>query len=103
MELVLDHVKEEDTTIAIVLIFILGFVGVILLIAVVLWRVGVVLSCDPRQIRLVASVDSDINIYRIQVRKTCLVVSVDIGINVRGLGVGVSLLLILCTEAALGV
>jgi hypothetical protein len=36
MELVLNHVKEEDTAIAIVLIFILRFVGVVLLIEVVL-------------------------------------------------------------------
>lgn len=50
MELALDHVQEEDPTIAIVLVFILGFVGVVLLIEVVPWRVGVVLSSDPRQI-----------------------------------------------------
>ena len=49
MELALDHVKEEEATIAVVLIFILGFVGVVLLIKVVLWRVGVHLSGDPRQ------------------------------------------------------
>jgi len=53
MELSLDHVEEEETTIAIVLLFILGFVGVVLLIEVVLWRVGVLLSSDPRQICLV--------------------------------------------------
>jgi hypothetical protein len=36
IELVIDYVQEEETTIAIVLIFILGFIGVILLIEVVL-------------------------------------------------------------------
>jgi len=36
MELSLDHIEEEETTIAIVLLFILGFVGVVLLIEVVL-------------------------------------------------------------------
>jgi len=55
--------------------------GVILLIEVVLWRVGVILPSDLRQI--------------------CLVTSVDININVRRLGVGVGLrLLILCIEVA---
>ena len=86
----LDHVEEEDTIIAIILIFILRFVGVILLIEVVLWRVGVVLSSDPRQICQI-----------------CLVASfdiVDIGLNVRRLSIGVGfLLLILCIEAALDV
>jgi succinate dehydrogenase hydrophobic anchor subunit len=48
IELSLDYIEEEETTIAIVLLFILGFVGVILLIKVVLWRVGVLLSSDPR-------------------------------------------------------
>jgi putative Mn2+ efflux pump MntP len=83
----LDHIKEEDTIITIVLIFILGFVGVILLIEVVLWRVDVVVSSDPRQI--------------CQIR---LVTSFDIGVNVRRLGIGVGLLLlILYIEAALDV
>ena len=50
IELVIDHVQEEETAIAIVLLFILGFVGVVLLIEVVLWRVGVLLSSDPLQI-----------------------------------------------------
>jgi succinate dehydrogenase hydrophobic anchor subunit len=48
MEISLDYIQEEETAIAIVLIFILGFVGVILLVEVVLWRVGVLLSSDPR-------------------------------------------------------
>jgi hypothetical protein len=89
MELVLDHVEEEDTTIAIVLIFILRLVGVVLLIEVVLWRVGVVLSSDPLQIWQIFLV---------------VVTSFDIGIGVRRLGVGVGLhLLILYVEAALDV
>jgi hypothetical protein len=50
IELVIDHVQEEETTIAVVLIFILGFIGVVLLIEVVLWRVGVLLSSDLLQI-----------------------------------------------------
>ena len=64
IELVLDHVEEVGSTIFIVFIFILRFAGVVLLIEVVLWRVGVVLSCDPRQICLVTSihiVDTGIN------------------------------------------
>jgi len=36
MELSLDHIKKEETTIAVVLIFILRFVRVILLIKVIL-------------------------------------------------------------------
>jgi hypothetical protein len=84
MELSLDHVEEEGAIVAIVLIFILGLVQVILLIEVVLRRVGVVLSSDPRQI--------------------CLVASFDIAINVRRIGIGVGpLLLALCIEAALEV
>ena len=50
MEISLDHIQEEETAIAIILIFILGFVGVILLVEVVLWRVGVLLSSEPLQI-----------------------------------------------------
>lgn len=65
MELVLDHVEEEETTIAIVLIFILGFIGVVLLIEVVLWQVGVLLSSDLRQICLVISANISINVYRL--------------------------------------
>jgi len=64
IELVFDHIEEVSSTIFIVFIFILRFIGVILLIEVVLWRVGVVLSCDPRQICLVTSihiVDTGIN------------------------------------------
>jgi hypothetical protein len=90
MELRLDHVEEEDTIIAIVLVFILGFVGVILLIEVVLWQVGVVLSSDLRQI--------------CQICLICLIAPFDIGINVRRLGIGVGLLLlILYIETALDV
>jgi hypothetical protein len=84
MEISLDHIQEEEAAIAIVLILILGFVGVVLLVEVVLWRVGVLLSSDPRQ--------------------TCLVISVDIGIDVRRLGLGVGLLLLIPrVEAALDV
>src|SRR5689334_22563837 len=50
MEISLDHIYEEETAIAIVLIFILGFVRVVLLVEVVLWRVGVLLSSDTPQI-----------------------------------------------------
>ena len=85
MEISLDHIQEEETAIAIVLIFILGFVGVVLLVEVVLWRVSILLSSEPPQIWQV-----------------CLIVSLEIGINVRRLGLDVSLLpLILCIEAAL--
>lgn len=84
MEISLDYIQEEEAAIAIVLIFILGFVGVVLLVEVVLWRVGVLLSSDPRQI--------------------CLVISVDIGISVRRLGLSVGLLLLIpCVKAALDV
>ena len=86
MEISLDHIQEE-AAIAIVLIFILGFVGVILLVEVVLWRVCVLLSSEP-----------------LQIWQVCLVVSVDIGINVRRLGIDVSLLLFVpCIKAALDV
>jgi hypothetical protein len=64
-ELSLDHVKEVETIFSIVLIFILGFVGVILLTEVVLWHMRVVLSSDPHQICLVASVDSVINVRQL--------------------------------------
>jgi hypothetical protein len=37
IKLVIDYIQEKETTITIVLIFILGFIGVILLIKVVLW------------------------------------------------------------------
>ena len=87
MEISLDHIQEEETAIAIILIFILGFVGVILLVEVVLWRVGVLLSSEP-----------------LQIWQVCLVVSIHIGINVRRLGLSVSpLLLISCVKAALDV
>jgi hypothetical protein len=84
MELCLDPIEEKDTAIAITLTFIFRFVGIILLIKVILWQIGIVVSSDPRQI--------------------CLVISVGIGINIRQLGTGVGLLLlILCIEAALDV
>jgi hypothetical protein len=87
IELVIDYIQEEETTIAIVLIFILGFIGVILLIEVVLWQVGILLSSDP-----------------LQIWQICLAASVDIGINVRRLGLSISpLSLILCIEAALDI
>jgi succinate dehydrogenase hydrophobic anchor subunit len=47
MEISLDYIQKEEAAIAIVLIFTLGFVGVILLVEVVLWRVGVLLSSEP--------------------------------------------------------
>ena len=109
MELSLDHVEEEETTIAVVLIFILGFVGVVLLVEVILWRVGVLLSSDPGQICLVISVNVGINVHRhgasmilltsepLQICQVWLVVSVDIGIDVS------LLLLIPCIKATLDV
>lgn len=98
IELVLDHIEKEHTTIAIVLIFILRFVGVVLLIEVVLWRVGVVLSSDPRQVCLITSVD----IVDIKINASFDIV--DIGISVCWFGVGVSFfLLVLYIEAALDV
>jgi hypothetical protein len=115
IELSLDHVEEKETTIAVVLIFILGSVGVVLLIEVVLWRVGVLLSSEPRQIWLVVSVNSGIDVHwhgtsivrvsePLQVWQVRLVVSVDIGINVRRLGLSVGLLLLIpCVKAALDV
>jgi hypothetical protein len=87
MEISLDHIQEEETAIAVVLLFILGFVGVVLLVEVVLWRVGVPLSSEP-----------------LQIWQVCLVVSVDIGINIRRLGLSVGLLLLIpCVKAALDV
>ena len=87
MEISLDHIQEEEAAIAIVLIFILGFVGVILLVEVVLWRVGVPLSSEP-----------------LQIWQICLVVTVDIGINVRQLSLSVGLLLLIpYVKAALDV
>jgi hypothetical protein len=87
MEISLDHIQEEETTIAIVLIFILGFVGVVLLVEVILWRVGVPLSSEP-----------------LQIWQICLVVSIHISINVRRLGLSVGLLLLIpCVKAALDV
>jgi len=84
IELVLDHVEEVGSTIFIVFIFILRFAGVVLLIEVVLWRVGVVLSSDPRQIFLVT------------------VACFNISIGVRRLGVSI-IVPILYIEAALDV
>lgn len=87
MEISLDHIQEEEAAIAIVLIFILGFVGVILLVEVVLWRLGVLLSSEP-----------------LQMWHVCLVVSIHIGINVGRLSLSVGpLLLISCVKAALDV
>jgi hypothetical protein len=87
MEISLNHIQEEETAVAIVRIFILGFVGVVLLVEVVLWRVGVPLSSEP-----------------LQIWQVCHVVSVDIGINVRRLGLSVGLpLLIPRVKAALDV
>jgi hypothetical protein len=83
MELCLNHIEEDDTIVAMVLIFILG-VEVIPLTKVVLWRVGVVISSDPTQIGLATSVA--------------------IGVNVYWFVIGISpLLLILYNEAALNV
>jgi hypothetical protein len=57
----------EESTGFIILIFILRFVRVILLLEVVLWREGVLLSSDL-----------------LQIWQVCVVVSVDISINVIG-------------------
>jgi hypothetical protein len=62
MELCLNHIEEDDTIVAMVLIFILG-VEVIPLTKVVLWRVGVVISSDPPQIGLATSVAIGVNVY----------------------------------------
>jgi hypothetical protein len=115
MELSLDHIEEEETTIAVVLIFILRFVGVVLLSEVIVWGVGVLLARDPRQICLVISASIGIDVHRqvvsivrvsepLQIWQVCLIVSVDIGIDVRRLGLGVGLLLLIpCIKAALDV
>ena len=87
MEISLNYIQEEETAIAVVLIFILGFVGVVLLVEVVLWRVGVPISSEP-----------------LQIWQICLVVTVDIGINVRQLSLSVGLLLLIpYVKAALDV
>jgi hypothetical protein len=87
MDISFDHIQEEETAIAIVLIFILGFVGVVLLVEIVFWRVGLLLSSEP-----------------LQIRQVCLVVAVDIGTNVRRFGLSVGLLLLIpCVKAALDV
>ena len=87
MEISFDHIQEEEAAIAIVLIFILGFVGVILLVEVVLWRVCVLLSSEP-----------------LQIWQVCLAISVDVGINARRLSLNVGLLLLIpCVKAALDV
>ena len=73
MELTLNHIQEEEATIAIVLIFILGSVRVVLLIEVVLWREGVLLSSDPCQICLVVLINIGINVRQLSLRLTLLV------------------------------
>ena len=78
MEISLNYIQEKETTITIVLIFILGFVRVILLVKIVLWQIGVLLSSEL-----------------LQVWQVCLIVSVNISINVRWLGLGVGLLLVI--------
>ncbi|KAH7305390.1 hypothetical protein BKA65DRAFT_520851, partial [Rhexocercosporidium sp. MPI-PUGE-AT-0058] len=85
LELPLDHIEEEETTIAIVFVFILGFVGVVLLIEVILWRICLVISVN---VWLVVSVD----------------IGIGIGISIRRLGIDVSLLLLIpCIKATLDV
>jgi hypothetical protein len=42
--------QKEETSIAIVLILILGFVGVVLVIEIVFWQIGILLSSNPLQI-----------------------------------------------------
>jgi hypothetical protein len=87
IEISLDHIQEEKTTITIVLIFILRFVRVILLVEVILWRIGILLYSEP-----------------LQIWQVCIVISVDICINVRRLGLSVGLLLLIpCVKAALNV
>ena len=68
MEISINHIQEGEAAIAIVLIFILGFLGVILLVDAVFWRVGVLLFSEP-----------------LQIWQFYLVVSTHIGINVRRL------------------
>jgi hypothetical protein len=115
MELSLDYIEKVETTITIVLLFILGFVGVILLIEVVLWQVGILLFSNLYQICLIISINIDINIYwygisiiliseLLQIWQVCLVISLDIGINIRRLGLGIGLLLLIpCIKAALDI
>jgi hypothetical protein len=82
--LTLNHTQEEEATIAIVIIFVLGFIRVVLLIEVVLWREGILRSSG--------------------LCKICLVVLMNIGINIRQLSLRLTLLvLIACIKATLGV
>jgi hypothetical protein len=78
IEISLNYIQEEETTITIVLIFILGFIGVILLVEVVLRRVGVPLSSEP-----------------LQIWQICLVITVNIGINIYRLDLSIGLLLLI--------
>ena len=64
MELSLNHLEEEESTIAVVFIFIFGFVGVVLLIEVILWQVSVLLFSDLRQICFAIFVNIGINVHR---------------------------------------
>jgi len=50
IEISFDHIQKKETAIAIILIFILGFVGIVLLVKIVLWRVSVLLSSELLQI-----------------------------------------------------
>jgi hypothetical protein len=82
--LTLNHTQEEEATIAIVIIFVLGFIRVVLLIEVVLWWEGILRSSG--------------------LCKICLVVLMNIGINIRQLSLRLTLLvLIACIKATLGV
>jgi hypothetical protein len=68
--------------------------------------VGVLLSSEPRQIWLIVSINSGIDVHRhgtstirvsepLQIWQICLVVSVDIDINIRRLGLSIGLLLLI--------
>ena len=63
----LDPVEEQDTTVCVILIFIIELVKVLFLIEVVFWRIVLVLFGNPRYVCLVLSFDISVHVRRIRI------------------------------------
>ena len=82
-KLFLDEIQEEAAVVTIILVYVLRLVELILLIEVVFWQVIFVLVKKPRYVCPAISLDIHINIGRIGIRVTLLILSVEAALDIR--------------------
>src|SRR4051794_58819 len=79
----LDEIQEEAAVVAIILVYVLRLIELILLIEVVFWWVIFVLIKKPRYVCPAISLDIRINIRRIGIRVTLLILGVEAALDIR--------------------